>query len=58
MVKYSINGHNHGLRSDIVFRQDKVETRGQFCIKGEFGSRNSLDYEKATVLRYPKEAPF
>lgn len=24
----------------------------------EFGSRNSLDYEKAILLRYPKEAPF
>lgn len=34
MVKYSINGHYCGLRSDIVFSQDKAETRGQFCIKG------------------------
>lgn len=58
MVKYSINGRYCGLRSVIVFSQDKAETRGQFCIKGEFGFRNSLDYEKATLLRYPKEAAF
>ena len=58
MAKYSINGRYCGLRSAIVFSQDKAETRGQFCIKGEFGSRNSLDYEMATLLRYPKEAAF